>query len=294
MSWDACQCSSVIDSYTVCAETTPGSADIGACTEVGTARSIDYPGALASLTTGQTVLARVSCITVDGATGASTSAPLVVDNTLPTVTGLTIQRATPVAVSATLPVPISPFVNNDTTARIQFTVTPSLSCIASVAYTISESSDPTNSSAYVMNWVSAGSGTPLSPSTAVVPSSSSSDPPSPGWFYASSFDVEVRGVVFDSGVVYYAVVDVKSCAVLETLVGSDRPMLVDLTPPMFNPLDVAASTRPIPYVFADNDYMFASWGKSTTRRCFGARHPVHPCIRCDVTVHLHCMPRCTC
>jgi hypothetical protein len=261
LSWDACMSPTAIEEYVVCVESRANAADVAPCVSVGSAKTAVASNCLARSHTGDRVFVRVQCVTVDGKRADSVSASVVVDMSAPTVRGITLQRLQLVSDGPSV-FPLSSALTNTTSARLQFTVSPSRQCVAMVEYAVSEANDPTNVGAYLFDFRSAGPGS--STSTAVVPSPGPADSNAVnssvdgviGWLDERTFDVDVHELSLQSGRTYYAVVRATGCNTAQSLTSHSVGLTADVTPPTFSPLATSTTPLTVSYTYV---YFHAKW-----------------------------------
>jgi hypothetical protein len=264
VSWDACKAAqAAVEFYVVCVERSPGAADVGPCTNTGSALRQEYPDALSGARTGDKLVARVRCIAVDGSQAEVASEPVVVDLTSPAVAGLALKRVAPVNATTAPPIPFSMFVSDSASLRLSFTIVPSISCVAVVRYTLSESSDPSVAASFAFELRDAGSGVVVGGPQSTAVTSTSVPTPSLnfssdaiGWSETRAFDVEIQNAPLVSGKAYYGLVYIATCVGTPWMYRSADPVLYDATPPALVPDD---RIPPVVLLEVANDYMFASW-----------------------------------
>ncbi len=250
VSWDACKAAqAAVELYFVCVERTPGVADVVGCTNVGSAQRAELPYALAGVRSGDKITTRVRCVAVDGSAAEVKGEPVTVDMGGPALTGLSVARVSPVNASLAPPIPFSMAITDTATMRLTFTVAPSIACVSVVRYTITESSDVSNSTAFAFEPRDAGSGTVVSgpgapspsatgastgstTSTAVAVPSLNFSGGSLGWNDTRSFDFEISNAGLVSGT-YYGVVFITTCVVTQWVYRTAAPVLFDATGPAF-------------------------------------------------------------
>jgi hypothetical protein len=270
--WDACSSQkSRIEQYTVCAETRPGAEDVAPCANAGSALHWEFPGVLEPLPHGASVFVRVVCATLEGGRSENVSLPLIVDKVPPLVLvatqrmyqalvndtavggkaagrrqlqldGSAASAASDNDVQTLLDNQINvkgsglaPGFTNETSILVTFDVYPSL-CVSSVNFTVSMSSNASDSSSYLLSPGSAGPGTAIkdtSTSTALVPAPSSgpTSAPAVGWSQPRHFEQLVSGLALVDVAYLYTIVFTQGCTGVSSTSVSPVALVYDPTPP---------------------------------------------------------------
>lgn len=183
---------------------------------------------------------------------------------MPVVSRAQLQRVLLDDYARSLPFNFSWFMTNEVSASLTFTVSPGLTCVSSVEYTLSESSVASNATAYLFTMRDAGVGRgQASDSVAVVApptlESSGSVAPALGWMEARSFEIRVDDAPMTTGQVYYAIIRTVNCGAVEGFTTVSVPLLFDDTLPQFAGDPPSAADKAPVTVYTTNRVLFATW-----------------------------------
>jgi hypothetical protein len=158
------------------------------------------------------------------------------------------------------------------TARLVFRVTASLTCVSTVEFTISLSSDASDTTAYLFPLRDAGVGQPATAPVAPggsggnsralgAPGGTSSPQnftlavPAAGWTGTRVFNVEVTDAALSPGALHFGVVAATGCTAFQVPVSTSIPLLYDPSGPEY----VIDTIQRVLTVVATHELMAAEW-----------------------------------